>query len=70
MQASTLPNEVVRSVQLIEEVLERVPVSDWQDEFKIRIEDAEEMRDCLEAVGKILREMSGWAHERREESKR
>jgi hypothetical protein len=64
-QSKRVPKEVVRSVALIEDVLDRVNPTDWHDEWKSRIEEVEEMRDCLETVGKTLREMPGWAHERR-----
>jgi hypothetical protein len=44
---------------LIEEVLERVPVTDWHDEWRSRVEEAIEMRDTLETVAKWLRECPG-----------
>ena len=48
---------ITRSVVLMEETMDRIPITDWQDEFKLRIEDAEEMRDCIEQVHKWLNAM-------------
>ena len=65
MPSTPIPNEVIRAVNLIDEVMARVPVGDWHDEFKVQIEDSVEVRDCLETVHKILLEMPGWAHLKR-----
>ena len=34
----------------IEEVVDLVQDTDWHDEWKVRVEDATEMRECLETV--------------------
>jgi len=60
LERTKVPKEVVRAVNLIEEVLDRVNPTDWHDEWKCRIEEVEEMRDCLETTLKILCETTGW----------
>ena len=52
--------EIVSCVELIEEVLLRTSQTDWHDEWHSRVEEAEEYKDCLDAVAKRLREVGGF----------
>ncbi len=53
--------DIMWSIAKMEEVLELVPVTDWHDEWKSRVEDAEEMRDCIELVINRLIQSKGIA---------
>ena len=41
---------VLWCINFIEEMLDKVQDSDWHDEWKIQVEDASEMRECLDTV--------------------
>lgn len=61
--AASHETDIIWCINLMEKVIEAVPVTDWHDEWKSRVEDAEEMRDCIETVIKRLIASKGVARE-------